>query len=547
MIIELGARDFIPTAGDPVIDWSRCATVPREHQRDGVVILCRDVEPARGRVIPRVFLLADQVGCGKTKQQIDACQIIYEAKQIDTVVVVAPAAARGVWADPEPALGEVAKHAWPSVSNYVTEYSVRCDKLGVPASCKDDLLWLVTNYEFIRRKPRLGPLVTFLRNRKFWLVCDEAWALTSHTTGNWKAVNALRKMAQRVTLINGSPADSPLDLFAQMRMFDHSILEHRIRHPTKHYEMWSGFTHFRSKYAVLKPHVDFPQIIGWQNLEELREKVAPYILRRTTRECWDLPPLLDPVLIEAPMSAKDWSLYRQMRDDMVAFIDTNKASVAKQSLVKSLRLTQITSGFLGGIQSLVMDDGFDFLQEDDTLKTAPEPQVEEIGRAKLDALIEWLKRHPDAKRLLVWAVFRPEIERTSTAIQEATGRTMFRLYGQQSSDDRAAAIRALNPDIPPAGLVGVVGQAQAGGAALNLSGAAVAVRLSRAPSLRLFNQAIGRSDRPGLAEPLLFVDIVATGPKGQRTIDHHQLAALRAQQDIANWTAATWRKKLLEE
>jgi hypothetical protein len=88
------------------IDWTRCATTPREHQKDGATILVLPSEPERLRVIPGAVLLADQVGCGKTKQQIDAAQVVFEQGEIDTCVVVLPAMARGVWGDPRPSMGE---------------------------------------------------------------------------------------------------------------------------------------------------------------------------------------------------------------------------------------------------------------------------------------------------------------------------------------------------------------------------------------------------------------------------------------------------------
>jgi SNF2 family DNA or RNA helicase len=531
-------------------------------------------EPERGRIAPGVFLLADQVGCGKTKQLIDAAQVVYEAGEIDTVVVVCPAFARGVWADPNPKLGEVAKHSWPSVPYALREYSVLDDDAKQPKVIHSNvprerlmsgkfLRWVVTNYEFMRRKERLGPLLQYLAGRRYWLVADEGWALSSHSTAQFKAVeklirplvNAPRKhQCKRVTILNGSPADNPLDLFAQFRLLDRSILETKVR-DKKGRMVWSGFVDFRARYAQLRPNSDIPQVVGYQNLEELREKTRPYILRRTTRECWDLPPVLDPVLVEAPLSTTNWKIYKQMRDEMVAWLDTEggmMASVTGQAIVRGLRLMQITSGFLGGVMPMDMHDvgELDFGDDIEAALDAPpvEKVVKELGREKLDAAIKWIQRlDPQPDRLIIWCHFRPEIERTGRAIAEELDRDSFLLYGQQKKDERARAVAALNPDIEPDGPLAVAAQPQAGGAALNLAGASIAICLSQSSSLRVRNQRNGRIDRPGQKNPIRYVDVVATGPKGQRTIDHHILAALRADQDVADWTAATWRSKLLEE
>jgi hypothetical protein len=145
-----------------------------------------------------------------------------------------------------------------------------------------------------------------------------------------------------------------------------------------------------------------------------------------------------------------------------------------------------------------------------------------------------------------------EIERAAAAFDPMSkhrhlARRMHVLYGGQSRFDREEAIAALNPAIDVDEPTGVVGTPAAGGAGLNLAGASLAINLSHDFNLRVFLQSRGRIDRLGQKHPIRYVDVVATGPKGQRTIDHHILAALRGKEDIAAWTAATWRKRLIEE
>lgn len=552
------------------IQWNRCATTPREHQIFGVKWLLRNP----------LALLGDQVGAGKSKQVVDTAQILFEHQEIDAVVVACPAFARGVWSNPDPLMGEVAKHSWPSVAYALREYSILNKDLTRPIGIrsnrsKDDLIakpflrWVVTNYEYVRRDNHLVPMISYLLNRKFWLVCDEAWALKDQHTDTWKAVFEIRKLAKRVTLLNGTPvADSPLDLNAQMRMLDEKILGFQYRNAKGQIKWSSADTRFRARYALLKPNSSFPVITGWQNIEELGAKVAPFVLRRETRECFDLPPILEPITIEAPLTeGTTWRMYKQMRDDMVAWLDSGDgdtvASVAKQAIVKGLRLAQITSGFIGGVQKMDLGDDFlDFgtrMEPGERIVDQPITMIKEIGREKLDTLMKWLSHIDQPERILIWARFRAEIERTYHAFNDAKpplDRKMYVLYGGQTATERAEAVRCLHPDFDPGAFqvklgkpfkVGVVGSPQAGGAALNLAGASMAVNLSHDFNLRVYLQARGRIDRPGQKNPIRYVDVVATGPKGQRTIDHHVIAALRSKEDIANWTAATWKQKLMEE
>lgn len=546
------------------IPWEdRCQLSPKEHQRHGVnALLARDK-----------FLLGDEVGCGKTKQIVDTAQLLFEQQDIDLVLVLCPAFARGVWSNPDPNLGEIAKHSWTSIPYACREFSIANPDLriqrGINGTRTDEdvfLRWLVTNYEFVRREEHLHHLLKYVSLKRYWLVCDESWALKDQDSVQFKAAYTLRKLAKRVTLLNGTPvADSPLDLNAQMKMLDEKILGFPYTNALGQQRWSTAKSRFRARYAVMKENVNFPQIVDWQNLEELRAKVAPYVLRRKTRECFDLPDILPPITLEFKLGPTTWRMYREMRENMITWIDDgcvagpgeSLASVANQAIVRGLRLAQITSGFLGGV--IEFDPNADPEQEsldamiDGLLEPTKDPVTKEIGREKLDGLIDWLSTlDPLPERILIWARFRREIERCAEAFTPGSqkrhlDRQMFKLYGQQSKDDRAAAVQALNPGYKPSAHVGVVGSPQAGGAALNFAGASMAINLSHDFNLRVYLQARGRIDRPGQTEKIRYVNVAATGPKGQRTIDHHIISALMNKDDIAQWTMATWKKKLEEE
>jgi superfamily II DNA or RNA helicase len=114
----------------------------------------------------------------------------------------------------------------------------------------------------------------------------------------------------------------------------------------------------------------------------------------------------------------------------------------------------------------------------------------------------------------------------STKHHEADREELKRVFAPRSTDTARRVI---------------VGHPAAGGAGLDFSGASTAVYLTNAPSLRVRQQSIGRIYRPGQKHKTTIADVVACGPKGQRTVDHAIIAALRAEQDVAEWTAAQWR------
>ena len=511
-----------------MIDWSRCVLPPYDHQTVGVRALV-GADP-RGRANPHVLALFDDVGAGKSKQVVDAAYTLYDAGDIDTVLVVAPAFARNVWGHEDPVLGEVAKRYWRDVPTTVQCYPD--DDLSF-----DGLTWIAVGHELVRRPERLKDLQQRLRGRRYWLVIDESWIVKTHTSKIAKACRALRADAQRVTLLNGTPiTNNYLDLYSQMMILDPSILFPSQRPKT----IGQGFKWFRGAYAVMGGYLN-KEIVDWRNVDQLNALVAPYILRRETRECIDLPPILPPLTLAVPLDPSSWRVYGEMRDQMVAWLDSGQSVIAQHAIVRGLRLAQICAGFLGGLSSLESQvDLFDpevVHQVGQVGPTAPK----EIGREKLDALLAWLEGQT-AQKLIIWCRFRAEVDRTARALAERHPRVL-RIWGEQDPAERAVAVRSLAPDGDPDPSI-VVAHPAAGGAALNLAGASLAVYLSNDFNYRTRAQADGRIDRPGQTQPVQYVDVVATGPKGQRTVDHHILQALRRKEDIATWSALQWRQVL---
>mgnify|MGYP003144188393 FL=1 len=71
------------------------------------------------------------------------------------------------------------------------------------------------------------------------------------------------------------------------------------------------------------------------------------------------------------------------------------------------------------------------------------------------------------------------------------------------------------------------------------------VYLNNAYSLNIRLQSEDRIHRPGQTGAAVnYFEIAAEGPKGQRTIDHIVLKALRHKRELAEWTASAWLDEL---
>jgi hypothetical protein len=540
-----------------MLDFSRCRLVPFRHQRE-------DVEWLMAR--PYAFL-ASEMRTGKTKIVVDAAQFMFEDSVIDRVIVVCPAPVRNVWADE--VLGEIAKHSF--IQSSVTEFhaKVRTWRYTDPDPKKQvrKLEWIVTNFEFIRSKNRLAQLLAACNSRTM-LVLDESSFVKNHAAQQTKACLQLRRACGRVVLLNGTPIfHSPIDLFSQGNLLHKDILEC--------YDKRTGrgpyITYFRARYALMtpvlrsggKPMIDpygkpIQTVTGWTNLDDLQRRFAPVTVRRLQKDCLDLPPKLDPVTLTATLTDETWKVYKQMRDELVVWLKSGDVVTSATAAVKVLRLSQITGGFLGGVEDANINgssntDVMNSLQDASMLETRvynPTSSIE-IGREKLDVLLWFIEQRLEADpnlHLVAWCRFRAEMFRAAEEVAKRFPQFEVALImGGQKNAERLRALSLLMPETSPAGPVFVVGIEGTGSFGLDMTASHTCVTLSSGYSLGKSAQTLDRVYGPGQKFPISYFSILAVGPKNQRTIDHQIEVARRAGEDVANWTAGAWIKALTEE
>jgi len=581
------------------LDFSRCRNVwvpdeseagghwspPPPHVRYGVEQI----------VNHPYFLLADDMGGMKTAQSIISAQFLHEMGVIDRVIVVAPAAVRPkVWFDQD--LGQLREQVWDTKRNIISEFHQSIRKWAHGPEDAPELRWIITNFEFIRKSQNLAVLFPYC-GPKTLLVLDESSAVRNWDSQQTIACMKLRWRTNakghpvlgvprcgRILLLNGTPvAESPMDMFSQGNLMHPSILQCRF------------ITHYRARYAIQEPVMTLkgePKLDkwnrpiltiktgaeGWQNLEDLQKRFAPYVLRREAKDL-GINFALPPVGLTVTLTEQTWKAYKDMRDDMVVWIKSGVAT-AQTAAARSLRLAQITSGFLGGVED---DQGLQsgFLESldlgdlygagsnpanTDTLDAVPDPtgngrhqpKTLEVGREKLDFALQWhaelLRHHPNLK-LLTWCRFVPELQRYLREVQAkfptipvgaACGQKIFEGEHNQAYE-REFALRLLHPKTAPAGPATVGATQGTGALGLNFTACRTVLDMSYDFSPWKKKQGDSRVNRPGQTGPVSFFYLIAVGPKGQKTFDHHIMMTRLGKTNINDWTMSAWTKALTEE
>jgi SNF2-related domain len=489
------------------LDWSRCYLPPFEHQKTGVCHF----------LVNKYTALFDEQGAGKTKQVIDAACFLYEAEDIDTVLIICPAQVKDVWA--HPVYSQIIEHSF--VRGIIHEFTSQSKRL--PDKSRG-LLWIVVSVELLRNPSHVAHLAGLLRDRKFWAVDDESSTISNFKASQTRGAIALTRRAKKRAILNGTPYGNSgvLGFYSQMHFLDQSILGFR------------NYYAFRNHHAKMGGWMG-KQVVGFLDIEGLQKKIKPYALRRLKRDCLDLPPKIMAPLKEVRLTPQTWKHYCSMRDEFVAYLEsTDEVSVVTSAPVKALRLAQICSGFLGGIED--GDGGYSAV---------------EIGCELTNAFMEYFAfRLETTERfwLIVWARFRPEIARLEKLVRQRFPDVTVRvLQGGLSKVNREEAKSLFHPDAPdPKGPALLIGQPQAGRFGLNFAKCSNVDRLSSDYSLLTKLQSDDRVDRPGQKNSTLFQEYVVVGPNRERTISGIILKALQNNEDMAAWVTSRWITEILQ-
>jgi len=488
-----------------LVDPSKFKTNPFKHQIEGVEYLVNHLYGG----------LLDDMGMGKSKQLVDTACVLWEAQEVTDVVVACPAGVCTVWENLR--IGEIAKHAW------VNSVINRWDSSSTTIIRKDSkLTWTIVSYECLRKEGNVWRLIAALKGRKVMIIADESIRLKGHKSQQTVGALMLRRRAcHRAYIANGTPmGNSPLDLYCQMEFLSPSILR------------CDSFYQFRNRHAVMvsavtKAGKKYGTIAGYQRLDILKKQIAPHVIRRLKKFALDLPPKIYNKR-EVPFDEASWRRYCEMRDQSITWLEDKDAVVARQAIVKLIRLRQLTCGFVSGLDS---------------------GTIAETSREKMDAVIDWVddvvEQEPTGA-IIIWSFFRFEQDRYYAELKKK-GYRVVRVHGGQNKDEREAAVESFNldnEDKEPDKPIILLGNQQAGGLGLNLTRSHNVAYSSNDYNLVNRLQSEDRVDRHGQTVSPNIFDFLVTGPKGQRTLDHIVFAALKKKEDLANYTTSDWVREL---
>ena len=225
----------------------------------------------RGRAI-----LGDDMGLGKTVQTLAAAELLSRERGIERVLVIAPASVKYQWQT------EIAKYTGREAQVIEGSNAQRKTQYAQPT------FYRLINYEqVVRDRDELNVWNPDL------IVLDEAQRIK-----NWqsKTSRAVKKLRSRYALVlTGTPLENKLEeLYSIVQFVDDRRLGPAFQ--------------FLSDHRVLDPD---GKLLGYRNLEAIRERLSPIFLRRTRSEVLSQLPARTDTTVWVEMSDEQRRPYRE--------------------------------------------------------------------------------------------------------------------------------------------------------------------------------------------------------------------------------------------
>jgi superfamily II DNA or RNA helicase len=425
------------------------------------------------------LLLADDMGLGKTAQAIASCHALFALREVRRVLIVVPAPLKAQW-----------EREWRMFTDLPIAQveGTPEQRASIYRGCSRGAL--IANYEqLLRDLPLVQKWTPELA------ILDEAQRIK-----NWSTKTALvvKQIDARWRLVlTGTPMENRLD---ELRSIMDWVDEHALE-PGWRLASW---------HAVYAEGEDGrAETVGARNLDTLRARLAPHMLRRVRKEVLaQLPPRRD-VRVPVQLTAEQQAAHENLDQPIAKLVSRARNRPLTQG--EFLQLMKLLTQQRMICNALVLPD---FPAVWPTLEPAarrPQPLLSALGSPKL---LELRERIADLvitqeRKVVVFSQWRRMLELGAWACGDVLARAGVRAMfftGQESARRRTSNIIAFHDD--PAARV--LFATDAGGVGLNLQRAAsCCINLELPWNPAVLEQRIGRIYRLGQDQPVEVYNLVA--------------------------------------
>ena len=233
-----------------VIDYKKYShRPPLEHQKEAIQKLVEN----------KKFILADDMGLGKTTSTIIAALETGAKKML----IICPASLKINW------------------QREIENYSNRTTSI-IEGKKWDDADFVIINYDIIKNfhddKKKTESII--VKSKFDLVIIDEAHYVQNSQAQRTKLINDIGRKVERVWLLTGTPITSrPINYFNLLSLIDSPVAQNWMAYVKRY---CNGFQFQARRRKIWN-------VSGASNLEELRDRTSPLVLRRLKENVLDLP------------------------------------------------------------------------------------------------------------------------------------------------------------------------------------------------------------------------------------------------------------------
>ncbi|MBN1590998.1 MAG: DEAD/DEAH box helicase [Pirellulales bacterium] len=413
-------------------------------------------------------ILADDMGLGKTIQGVGVAELLAREAGISRVLVVCPASVKSQWRS------EIHRFTDRDVQLVVGSAAERAEQYD------SDCFFTICNYEQVLRD-----ILPIEHNRWDLIILDEGQRIKNWESKTARVIKGLRSPFALV--LSGTPLENRLDeLYSVVQFVDDRRLPPAFR--------------FFHRHRVVD---EKGKVIGYKNLDQLRENLRPILLRRTRASVLNQLPPRSSEIVRIPPTDEQKELHAtHMRT--ISMI-TRKAYLSEMDLLR-LQKALLMCRMSANSTYLVEKQGPGYSSK-----------LEHLAE-----LIDGLLAEPDRKMLLFseWTTMLDLIE----PILKRRKLDYVRLDGSVPQKKRQPLVARFQNDSNCRFFV----TTNAGATGLNLQAANTVINVDLPWNPAVLEQRIGRAHRMGQRHPVHVYVLVTEG-----TIEDSLLGTLSAKHDLA--------------
>ena len=428
------------------------------YQLDGIAFAAR-----AGRAI-----LADDMGLGKTIQAVGVAEVLAREAEVNKVLVVCPASLKSQWRSE---IQRFCSRGMQMIGGRIAERATQY---------ANDKFFTICNYEQVLRD-----LLAIERVNWDLIILDEGQRIKNWESKTTRTMKALR--SRFALVLSGTPLENRLDeLYSVVQFIDDRRLG-------------PGFRFFNQHRVVDEKG----KVLGYKNLDQLREALKPVLLRRTR----------DSVRMELPPRTIEF-VRISPSDEQLGMHHTHMqivATIVRKKFISEMDLLRLQ-------KSLLMCR----MAADGTYLVNKEKPNHSTKLDYLEELIDRLFDEPDRKAIVFseWTTMLDLIE----PLLKKRKLDFVRLDGSVPQRQRAELVERFQTDTSCKLFL----TTNAGSTGLNLQAANTVINVDLPWNPAVLEQRIARAHRMGQKNPVQVFVLITEG-----TLEENLLATVAAKKDLA--------------